>query len=804
MPFHISKTSILDKFSSKSTSQPSSPPKVELDSSSSTGSSRNLPITTATNSSLELPPAIGEGFRTPSPGFDKPMMLRLPKIDTRLFSDDSEVSSMNGSASNSPITAPGSKTDSRLSPLKAPRLNISNDATSTYSSNGHRRTLSDKVKTTPSSFVRHSRIYSSELNSSDQSLSSLTGKSLLLSNKLQTQDLPPELSPIVNLINAQRLRTYAIGTFQIPAVYGNETAWFEVEAKLTGNELAIWRPSDDEFTVENDNTEFKPKYINLIDSRIEVCSHGENSNEIKIFQDFQEENTLLIKFHNSTDLTDWVSAIFLAKFEHNSLNEAFTAVILSLKGSKLADIHVLLASKKRFPKYEWCHLRLPQISSKWIKVYVAILPSDSKKTGGIEIYTNDKISKKNLMVYIPHVTNAYNVYPEQVNMIDFNSIMKLSGEIYVNKQYAHLFTHNGETPPSSPSTLSHHSFRLRKSDSASSLSASAPSTPFQMHSRNVSEASTNSFFNNAPMAKAESADDQLLQPKKHIRHRSVSQGSSTSNLNPGNLEASPRKTSSFFKKNMNNFFTADYVYLMPVAHPGVSAIEIMIRNYFHIIDSFKLYGRPKNLISDKTDSQSLLFGLPSLPHYQYLSIDDAHRLGEQCVSRSIAEKWTEFDWRKYYKLDITKKYLDPKKTYKGHGDISKLYNNLTIDFEEISSPTIMMPSEFSNFYVSPTVSDSNFQFTAPSTSSLGEPINMERERVSSPLSSMYPTADVEATPNGESYTNSNINNLKLNSADLPNYAYTEPARTLEPILDMPTPAEEIYPYNNLVDLSLKQ
>ena len=189
----------------------------------------------------------------------------------------------------------------------------------------------------------------------------------MLQNKVQTQDLPPELSPIVNLINAQRLRTYAIGSFQIPAVYENETAWIEVEAKLTGSELAVWRPSTEEFTLENGNNEFKPKYINLIDFRVEVCKGTEN--QIKIYQDFQDENTVLIQFNSRMDLNDWVSAIFLSKFEYNSLNEAFTAVMLSLKGSKLADIHVLLSLKKRFAKYEWCNLRLPQISSKWLKVY---------------------------------------------------------------------------------------------------------------------------------------------------------------------------------------------------------------------------------------------------------------------------------------------------------------------------------------------------------------------------------------------------------------------------------------------------
>ena len=41
-----------------------------------------------------------------------------------------------------------------------------------------------------------------------------------------------------------------------------------------------------------------------------------------------------------------MSAIILSKFEYVKLNEAFTAVLLSSKGSKLLDIHVLLGNKR--------------------------------------------------------------------------------------------------------------------------------------------------------------------------------------------------------------------------------------------------------------------------------------------------------------------------------------------------------------------------------------------------------------------------------------------------------------------------
>ena len=43
------------------------------------------------------------------------------------------------------------------------------------------------------------------------------------------------------------------------------------------------------------------------------------------------------------------------------------------------------------------------------------------------------MQKKNLIAYISDLAGVFNVYPEQSSMIDFNSIMRAAGEIYVNK-----------------------------------------------------------------------------------------------------------------------------------------------------------------------------------------------------------------------------------------------------------------------------------------------------------------------------------------------------------------------------------
>lgn len=681
---------------------------------SSSNTNRNMLLTP---SPPPAPPSGPNGFSRSLP---------LPKLVTNNLSDPDSI--YETSASPASLGPPSTSLNRRS------RAGTSN---SIFSEGSPRRVLSDKVKTTPSSLVRQLRIYSNSTppiptdtasNGSLGSPRSMTpvesdapGLNLLQQNRLISQSLPPELAPVVNLINAQKLRTYALGNLKVLGLIGNgEKAWFEVEAKLTGNELVIWRPSDDPYLVDGGNDEYKPKYINLNDCKIELLGDAQAGYELRFWQDFTGHSTA-VQFINNKDFIRWYSAIQLSKFEHISLNEAFTAVMLSLKGPSLSDIHILLTPKKRFPKYEWCNLRLPQISSKWLKVYMVIIPSDGKKTGRIEMYTSEKLSKKTMILYIPMISSAYNLYPEHHTMIDFNSIMKLNGEIYVNKNHEHLFVHQeGDASPSRTRSMS---FRSHSRTGSSSSLNSLGSPQVKSHSRNVSINSTSSFFNNAPSPNPESL--QSSSPKK--------------------TKPSKSHHSSFFKsKHSSNYVTAHYLYLMPIPHPGVSPIEIMIRNFIHIIDSFKLYGRPSHLNSNKSDPESLLFSLPSLPHYEYLSIADSTSIVNKYIDEAKYDNWTEFQWRNVFKQFIKDKIATAK--YRGAGNIFKLYNDLEIDtveindYETISSPKISFPAaadspttaNFDLGAVSPleSGSDEKLGSTQPNfdpklSSGLGDPIEFE-------------------------------------------------------------------------------
>ncbi|CAH6722174.1 hypothetical protein CLIB1444_08S03554 [[Candida] jaroonii] len=495
------------------------------------------------------------------------------------------------------------------------------------------RKLSNKLKFTPSHYVRNS-IYSENfgLGFNNSNVKS-KNKNSFTNLMNETNKVPPELSPILTLFNCHNFRHYCNGFFDIKI--GEQ--WVGVEAKLTGNELAIWS-----------NDEFNPKYFNLFDYNI---NYDLENLVIKFSNDFNENfYNLIIKLNDYQDFVKWLANFYLSNFERISLNESFTAVTLSLIGSKLSDIHTLL-SKKKYPKSDWYNIRLPQVNHKWLKVFIIVNPSTSKKDGNIEIYVNDKLGKKNLVGYISSLTNIYNIFPENPNMIEYNSIMKLNGEVFINRDFEHLFDETF-----------HEDVKV------------TPPPGYNGHRRTTSQSS---FFS---------------------------------------VSSSPPSTPKI--KSSSRFIRTNYIYLMPNHHPGVQEIETMIRNLIPIMDCFKLYGRPKQLISDKLHKDSLLFGLPSLPHYQYLPSEEIYALLELFLKDSISENWSFDDWYKQIKTVL--EYKSNNEDYRGSGNILDLYKSLELDDDDIRSiksvPSINLPeSAYPDSPTTPQRSPSGFEdrFSTP-------------------------------------------------------------------------------------------
>lgn len=551
--------------------------------------------------------------------------------------------------------------------------------------------------------------------------------------------------------------------------FSDSDSWVPCEGTLTGNELALLQ--------ENTSS---PKYINITDCSVKVGSRlavdsSKETYHLSVLQDFYALQVVL-SFDLRHELIDWLSAIQLAKLEHSALNEAYTAVMISLKGPELSDIETLLAHKKRFPRFEWCNLRLPQVSSKWLKVYMAIIPGDSKK-GRIEMYTSDKLSKKNLILYVNDVLSVFNVFPEDHHIIDRNSLMKVEGQIFVNKNYENLFS--GISAPQNVSSQGGTPSGSRKGSYTSLNSLAAPPGPSQQmsRSRSTSVNSSHSFFLNSPRP------------------------STKETLTPS---SPPRATSSshFYKKqSVNKFVATSYLYLMPEAHPAVSPLEIMVRNFIHIIDAFKLYGRPNHISNNKKNVKSMLFGLPSLPHYGYLSIEDAFDIVEANYDTGRIQEWTELDWRSCLKEFLSCKQSDGD--YKGVGNIRELYEAVENDspVEDADTPLLMM---YSPKILFPQVS----RVASPQPPSMALP--------PSQLSQMSPAYDSEMFSNGTDRLNSDPNlnaELSLNGGGYlgkpfehlngssrrdestsypqsPRSGQDNMFRLLEPIADMPTPMDD--------------
>ena len=130
--------------------------------------------------------------------FSQDNKLPLPRLQTQNLSSSTVTLSYD--------STPGSPTNGKyqdygkLSPLRPPKFENGSGA-----STPGRRVLSDKVKSTPSSLVRQLREFSNSMSMNDlyssPSLSSYRSKGSVLShNRTITENLPPELSPVVNLV----------------------------------------------------------------------------------------------------------------------------------------------------------------------------------------------------------------------------------------------------------------------------------------------------------------------------------------------------------------------------------------------------------------------------------------------------------------------------------------------------------------------------------------------------------------------------------------------------------------------------
>ncbi|SCU99104.1 LAME_0G01838g1_1 [Lachancea meyersii CBS 8951] len=93
------------------------------------------------------------------------------------------------------------------------------------------------------------------------------------------------------------------------------------------------------------------------------------------------------------------------------------------------------------------------------------------------------------------------------------------------------------------------------------------------------------------------------------------------------------------------------IFIMPEKHHAVPGYDTIIRFLIPTMNAFQLYGRPKRLIADRHDLNSLLFGLPTLPHVHFLQKEDIISIA---ASKSNMT-WSVLEWREGIKNVLLKK-----------------------------------------------------------------------------------------------------------------------------------------------------
>lgn len=251
----------------------------------------------------------------------------------------------------------------------------------------------------------------------------------------------PELTPIVTLLSAQAHRKYQEGSFMLLKDLdsdGNpaERKWIEVYGIMVGNELAYW---DSEQLEQSKETSNKPSYINYSDSTFKAClnlpsASGQIQNVIVLSTTLK--NRFLLQFSSKTEFSNWHASFLLASYEYKALQEAYTASLLSARGSLLSDIRVIL-SEKKFAYEEWTSVRFGA-GMPWKRCYAVIEPCQKKRKGiskgKIYFYENEKKQKKTIMATITDAESVYAVYPQNHLVIDQSTMIKLDCLIQFEKK----------------------------------------------------------------------------------------------------------------------------------------------------------------------------------------------------------------------------------------------------------------------------------------------------------------------------------------------------------------------------------
>lgn len=219
---------------------------------------------------------------------------------------------------------------------------------------------------------------------------------------------------------------------------------------------------------------------------------------------------------------------------------------------------------------------------------------------------------------------------------------------------------------------------------------------------------------------------------------------------------SPSVSAKISKKSVDDFKSTS-MFIMPAQHKSVPEFDTLIRFFIPLIDAFGLYGRPKRLKADRVDPDSLLFGLPTLPHVHYLELNDVSDLAKQgdflnWDSKSWAQNFTAI-----MKSKLNQGYEGCGSTRGVQGAISSMDTPVVSKSSTFSDPSIPLKSTSS-------LSSNNQQLRANSEKILPD----VRDKSNNPINHLIMYNNGSSAPRNPGYASSPSNSS--NGSGKPGFA----------------------------------
>ncbi|CAL9736390.1 protein Skg3p [Monosporozyma servazzii] len=576
------------------------------------------------------------------------------------------------------------KSDSRSSSLSSNARSLFG-SNKTNTNEEPNRAFSPKTRSRATSFGR--RLLSSDSSPTIPQFATDSQQQLSSDN---IPELSPILAPIVTLLSAQAHRRYHKGPILLLHDLKNDgtpadRVWKEYFAIILGTQVALWDAKELAISQQgqNNNNNSKPKYINFADATLRpldsdddsiIHSNDQSDCENILVLSTTLQNRYLFKFNDFKSYNEWTAAIRLSLYEHVSLQEAYTGAFLSSRGSKLGDIKNILASNNKFTYSEWVSVRFGP-GMPWKRCFAVVTQYNKKISEKDKKKYNSNMKKKKKKKNNNSNTNNFlkrmNKNNDDDEDDDDDDIIEEETENHFNENN-NDFTHPTSTDQSYNGTII-----------------------FYENDKKINKKYATAIVTDATALYAVYPSSPLLIDNSTIL-----------------------KLDGYVSMGQDNKIQNSSIFIMAEKHLGVPSYDTIIRFMVPAMNAFNLYGRPKQLIANRNDPNSLMFALPTLPCVHYLPVNDILEM----INNNETSPWNNEDWN--YHIDQLLQLKIKEDNYTGCGFKPKsqtIYSSPKVKPEELfksneltsSSSFVSQVAEGDNIFSSPTRSINNNRLSSP-------------------------------------------------------------------------------------------